>query len=191
MNTLNLGTDDEPVVKKKSNTRNLKIALGLAAVILIPTIGSTLAGSIGLTAVGGGGVEFGQGLAQTAACDSAITVTPSSTFVNASGAGTFKVGTVVLSGIANACSGRIFKVKAWDVAGASPLTLSASGAGSPACVATYTISSGSVNQITTQPSNDCVGTVGEYDSDANTITFTTNTTVLAATSVYKFTVETS
>ena len=190
MNALNLGSDDEPVVKKKSNTRNLKIALGLAAVILIPTIGSTLAGSIGLTAVGGGGVEFGQGLAQTAACDDEITVTPSSTFVNASGAGTFKVGTVVLSGIANACSGRIFKVKAWDVAGASPLTLSASGAGSPACVATYTISSG-VNQITTESLNDCVGTVGAYSSNNNTITFTTNTTVLAATTVYKFTVETS
>ena len=195
MNTLNLGTDDEPVVKKKSNTRNLKIALGLAAVILIPTIGSTLAGSIGLTAVGGGGVEFGQGLAQTAACDDAITVTPSSTFVNASGAGTFKVGTVVLSGIKDTCSGKIFKVKAWNnTAGSSALILSASGAGSPACVATYTITTPSdvnTNTISTESSNDCVGTVGSYSLNANTITFTTNTTVLAATTVYKFTVETS
>jgi len=192
MNTLNLGSDDEPVVKKKSNTRNLKIALGLAAVILIPTIGSTLAGSIGLTAVGGGGVEFGQGLAQTAACDDAITVTPTSSFTNADGAGTFKVGTVVLSGIANACTGKIFKVKAWDVAGASNLTLSAGGLGAGACVATVTISASAPgNSIISQASNDCVGTVGLYSSNDNTITFTTNTTVLAATSVYKFTVETS
>ena len=44
MNTLNLGSDEMPEKKKKSNTRNLKIALGLAAVILVPTIGSTLAG---------------------------------------------------------------------------------------------------------------------------------------------------
>ena len=190
MNTLNLGTDDEPVVKKKSNTRNLKIALGLAAVILIPTIGSTLAGSIGLTAVGGGGVEFGQGLAQTAACDDAITVTPTSSFTNAEGAGTFKVGTVVLSGIANECTGKIFKVKAWDVAGASNLTLSAGGGGAGACVATVTIAALG-NTIETQASNDCVGTVAAYSSNNNTITFTTNTTVLAATSVYKFTVETS
>jgi len=190
MNTLNLGTDDEPVVKKKSNTRNLKIALGLAAVILIPTIGSTLAGSIGLTAVGGGGVEFGQGLAQTAACDTAITVTPTSSFTNTSGAGTFKVGTVTLSGIADTCSGKIFKVKAWDAAGVSALTLSASGADSPACVATVTIAAGG-NTIDSQTSNDCVGTVGTYSANANTIIFTTNTTVLAATSVYKFTVETS
>ena len=46
MKTLNLGSDDEPVVKKKGNNRNLKIALGLAAVILVPTIGATLAGNI-------------------------------------------------------------------------------------------------------------------------------------------------
>ena len=46
MNTLHLGSDEIPATKKKSNTRNLKIALGLAAVILVPTIGSTLAGSI-------------------------------------------------------------------------------------------------------------------------------------------------
>ena len=55
MKVMNLESEEEPVVKKKSK-RNLKIALGLAAVILVPTIGSTLAGSI---AVSGGSVEFG------------------------------------------------------------------------------------------------------------------------------------
>ena len=58
MNTLNLGSDEIPATKKKSNTRNLKIALGLAAVILVPSIGSTLAGNI---AISGAAVEFGQG----------------------------------------------------------------------------------------------------------------------------------
>jgi hypothetical protein len=189
MNTLNLGTDDEPVVKKKSNTRNLKIALGLAAVILVPTIGSTLAGAIAINSAVN--VEFGQGQAQTTACDDAITVTPTSSFTNASGAGTFKVGTVVLSGIANACTGKIFKVKAWNnTADAGPLILSASGEDSPACVATVTIASGG-NTISSQTSNDCVGTVGLYSSEDNTITFTTNTTILSSASVYKFTVETS
>jgi len=73
MNILNLGSDEMPEKKKKSNTRNLKIALGLAAVILVPTIGSTLAGSI---TVSGGSLEFGQGIVTTAACDTTITVTP-------------------------------------------------------------------------------------------------------------------
>ena len=85
MNTLNLGSDDEPVVKKKSNTRNLKIALGLAAVILIPTIGSTLAGTI--TIGSANRVEFGQGVLATAACDEdGITVTPTSTYSTGSAA---------------------------------------------------------------------------------------------------------
>ena len=74
MNTLNLGSDEMPEKKKKSNTRNLKIALGLAAVILVPTIGSTLAGSI--TVGGTNSIEFGQGVVTTAACDGDITVTP-------------------------------------------------------------------------------------------------------------------
>ena len=107
MNALNLGSDDEPVKKKKSNTRNLKIALGLAAVILIPTIGSTLAGSI---TVGTGAVEFGQGVVTTAACDTAITVTPTSVLT----AGSFKLDVVTVSGVAAECDGKYFTIKVLD-----------------------------------------------------------------------------
>jgi hypothetical protein len=105
MNTLNLGSDEMPEKKKKSNTRNLKIALGLAAVILVPTIGSTLAGSI--TVGGVGGVEFGQGIVTTAACDSEITVTPASALV----AGAFVATTVAVSGIDNNCDSKFFTLK--------------------------------------------------------------------------------
>ena len=104
MNTLNLGSDDEPVVKKKSNTRNLKFALGLAAVILIPTIGSTLAGSI---TVSSGAVEFGQGVVTTAACDDNITVTPTSVLT----AGSFKLSVVTVSDVAAGCDGKFFTIK--------------------------------------------------------------------------------
>jgi hypothetical protein len=41
-----------------------------------------------------------------------------------------------------------------------------------------------------EASNNCVGTVGTYAANNNTITFTP-ATVLAAGDVYKFTVETS
>ena len=107
MNTLNLGSDDEPVVKKKSNTRYLKIALGLAAVILIPTIGSTLAGSINVSS---GAVEFGQGVVTTAACDTAITVTPTSVLTT----GSFKLNVVTVSGVATTCDGKFFTIKVLD-----------------------------------------------------------------------------
>ena len=109
MNTLNLGSDEMPEKKKKSNTRNLKIALGLAAVILVPTIGSTLAGSI---TVSGNAIEFGQGVVTTAACDGSITVTPESALV---GAG-FIATAIAVTDIGDLdCTDKIFTIKALDV----------------------------------------------------------------------------
>ena len=122
MNTLNLGSDDEPVVKKKSNTRNLKIALGLAAVILIPTIGSTLASSITVNTTGA--VEFGQGISQAAACGN-LTLTPAAGFTNASGAGSFKLNTVTLSALPAGCTTKTFTIKAYGASSDTPLVLTA------------------------------------------------------------------
>jgi hypothetical protein len=119
MNTLNLGSDEMPEKKKKSNTRNLKIALGLAAVILVPTIGSTLAGSI---TVGSGTVEFGQGVVTTAACDTEITVTPSSVLTN----GIFWLDSVVVSDISDtSCDNKYFTIKA--LSGTTPQAIGAGG----------------------------------------------------------------
>ena len=109
MNTLNLGSDDEPVVKKKSNTRNLKIALGLAAVILVPTIGSTLAGTITIGTLNT--LEFAQGVTATTACDDEIVILPGTTLSS----GVFKLTSLALSGIKNntaaACAGKFFTLK--------------------------------------------------------------------------------
>ena len=116
MNTLNLGSDEIPAKKKKSNTRNLKIALGLAAVILVPTIGSTLAGSI---TVSGGSLEFGQGVVTTAACDPTITVTPVSALVDSG----FIATTIAVTGLENAsCNTKTFTIKALNSANAVQLS---------------------------------------------------------------------
>lgn len=106
MNTLNLGSDDEPVKKKKSNTRNLKIALGLAAVILIPTIGSTLAASI--TIGSANSLEFGQGATSTAACDDEITITPVSTYYST---GSFGLSAISVANVASSCNDKYLKIK--------------------------------------------------------------------------------
>ena len=183
MNTLNLGSDDEPVVKKKSNTRNLKIALGLAAVILIPTIGSTLAGTI---SVSSGSVEFGQGSSQASACDPTIVLTPAASFTNTTNsAGTFALGTVTLTGVANACSLKTFTIRAWGDTGiAIPLT--ASGVTSTALVFVPTLAS-TCSVAAQQGAN---GTYAcSYSSDNSTITLTLATVTSAA--IYKFTVETA
>jgi hypothetical protein len=104
MNTLNLGSDEIPEKKKKSNTRNLKIALGLAAVILVPTIGSTLAGQIN---IGTGSIEFGQGVLDTAACDSAINVLPQSALVG----GEFVATTIAVTNVGIGCDYKMITIK--------------------------------------------------------------------------------
>ena len=114
MNTLNLGSDDEPVVKKKSNTRNLKIALGLAAVILIPTIGSTLAGTISVGT--GNQVEFAQGFVGTTACDESIDISPRSTVDPMTGI--FYLDTITISEAeAPACQDKVFSIRVADAFG--------------------------------------------------------------------------
>jgi len=111
MNTLNLGSDEMPEKKKKSNTRNLKIALGLAAVILVPTIGSTLAGQIN---IGAGSIEFGQGVLTTAACDGQITITPEAALVESG----FIATQIAVSDINTAtCEDVIFTIKMLNATG--------------------------------------------------------------------------
>ena len=129
MNTLNLGSDEIPATKKKSNTRNLKIALGLAAVILVPTIGSTLAGSITVSAAT---IEFGQGFTSTVTCngDNAITITPTSTL--AAEDGLFYLGPITVSGIVTACDAKIFTFKVLNAASAVQ-TVSSTGGSTTFC----------------------------------------------------------
>jgi hypothetical protein len=81
--------------KKKSNTK-YKAALGVGSVVSLFGIGSTLAANISLN--GGGNVEFGQGVATTAACDEdGFTITPVTRFDNSDEI--FKVDYVQVSGV--------------------------------------------------------------------------------------------
>jgi hypothetical protein len=175
---------DKPV--KRGLGKGAKVAIGLALLIIVPSVATTLAGSIAINS--GSSIDFGQGVVQAVVCDSAITLTSTTSVNNAANGGIFKVNTIVLSGIADACSGKTFKVQAFnDVNDSSALTLSAGGAGSPACVATPTLAASML--AGSQASNTCVATVGAYSQDANTLIFTPGT-VLNAETVFKFTIET-
>ncbi len=175
MNTLNLGSDDEPVVKKKSNTRSLKIALGLAAVILIPTIGATLAGSIN---IGSGSIEFGQGVVSTAACDSAITVLPTTSYTS----DTFTLTTIAFSGLADACNEKFLNVKV--LSGSTPQII---GSGSDTNCK-FRMNAGLIDTIT--PSS--CGTFSAVDVTSNARSFTfTPTARLGATFVDRISIESS
>ena len=174
MKTLNLGSDDEPVVKKKSKSRNLKIALGLAAVILIPTIGVTLAGNITIGTANS--VEFGQGFTATTSCDSDITVVPSSVLT----AGTFNLESITVTLIDAGCTAKNFTFKVLNNSSV-PQIIGTSSATS--CVVVF---------VTGVPSIAGAGAciVSGSTSTGFAVAPATGVT-LAAANVYKITLETS
>ena len=127
MEILNLGGASEEVPtpnKSRKPNKKFKIALGIGVLAVMTGLGSTLAANISLN--GGAPVEFGQGVAITAACngDTPITLTPTSTFTNTEDAETsiFSLSGVVITGIdfstpnqttGIGCAGKTFILKAY------------------------------------------------------------------------------
>ena len=130
MEILKFENSSRPVRKKSSSS---KAILGLAGIAAVALLGSTLAANISLNS--GAGVEFGQGVALTTACDSEITSTPSATFVNAANGGGFNFSTVAFSNVSSACWGKTFTLKAYGDTSATPLNIA-------------TVSSDAYNQAT-------------------------------------------
>jgi len=91
---LNLGRAPE---QKPKSRKKLRVLLGIGALAAVTGIGSTLAANISLN--GGGNVEFGQGVATTAACDDSITLTPVSEFSNSEVDAAFSMTAIQVSGI--------------------------------------------------------------------------------------------
>jgi hypothetical protein len=119
MEILKFENSSRPVRKKSSSS---KAMLGLAGIAAVALLGSTLAANISLNS--GTGVEFGQGVAQTTACDSnGVTVTPTATFANAANGGGFNFSTVAFSDVASTCWGKTFTLKAYGDSSATPLNI--------------------------------------------------------------------
>ena len=183
--------------KSSSNKKTIRIAVALGAVALVGVLSSTLAANITINS--GANVEFGQGLAGAAACDSSLTLTPISGFKNTSGStGVFTFDSITVTdantngtngGLSN-CVGNYIKLAAYDSSTATPLTLSTSnGVG----YQTFEVKIGSTNSnglasvtlATTSGSANLSTT-----SKSFTLGFFTNSTQTAtAGSVYKITVE--
>jgi len=110
--------------RKSFAGKQVKIAIGIFAMVGSITLGTTLAANISLN--GGGNVEFGQGVAATTACDDdGISVTPFSTFFNEDGAGSHKLTSIRISGIDSRpelCSAKTFRIRAYGD-GDAPLNL--------------------------------------------------------------------
>jgi hypothetical protein len=113
---------DDPLTQESPKGRSsYKIfsLLGIGAFLLI---GSTFAANINLNS--GQNVEFGQGISVATSCDSEITLTPFSTFINTSGSGAFYFSGFTLSNIDTpACNGRSFSLSAYENSSSSPIPL--------------------------------------------------------------------
>ena len=98
---------------KKRKSRNLKIALGVASLILLPTIGSTLAATV--TIGTSNTLEFAQGITSTTACDSTIKLQPVSSL---NGSGVFIISSIEISTLNNdtggGCAGKYLTLKVMD-----------------------------------------------------------------------------
>ena len=162
--------------------RSLGLVVGAAMVAGVMALGTTLASSV---AIGSGPVTFGQGSVQAVACDSAITVTPAAAFANATGAGSFKLGSITVAGLDNTatnastgvgCGGKNLVIKAWADSNTTPLTLWSGNTAITAAVNATIGSSTATSGVT-------------VSSATNSLTFTIDTPTLDATSIYKITVE--
>jgi len=107
-----------PVKRKLSSILALLLLL-VGGTYLVQT---TLAANISINS---GPVEFGQGVTQTAACSGAtnLTITPNSSFVNASGGGAHYFSSVTVTNVPTSCYGKDFTIKAFNNTSSSPLAI--------------------------------------------------------------------
>ena len=159
-------------MRTKSTYLNLNNGLGLAAVILVASIGTTLAGSIVINS--NTEVEFGQGIVTTTVCDNTITVKPNSIL----GSEQFLLYNIVFSEIGYGCNYMYLTIKV--LVGDTPQIIGSSSA--TACKFYR------VNDLWTSISGGC--TKSEQDRNGTTFTITPGTEV-AASLVEKITLESS
>lgn len=159
-------------MRKKSTCLNLNNGLGLAAVILVASIGTTLAGSIVINT--NSEFEFGQGIVTLTACDDDITITPNSILAS----GEFYLYDIVISEIGYGCDYMYLTIKV--LVGVTPQIIGSSSA--TACKFYRE------NELWTSISGGC--TKSAQDRYGTTFTITPGT-VVAASLVEKITLESS
>jgi hypothetical protein len=138
MEILNLGGSQEP--SARPSKKKFKVVLGIGLLAGVMGMGSTLAATVQINT--GSTVEFGQGVAATTACDTDITVTPGTTYVNdtatAGNSENFQMRTITIAGLNTdtktadgqtpGCGGDWLIIKAYTTSSALATKYAASGA---------------------------------------------------------------
>jgi len=117
--------EDQAPIKSKSKLTLKLVLLALASFIGYSTLGTTFAANVQL---GSGVVEFGQGVRLTTACSPTLTLTPYATFANASGAsGAYRLTTFDITGLSTNCYGKDLIIRGYDSITANSLVLYQTG----------------------------------------------------------------
>jgi hypothetical protein len=162
------------------------LIFGIAIVAGVATLGSTLAATV---TIGSTPITFGQGVTQAVACDSSITVTPATEFVNSAGAGAFRLKSITVSDLDIAttntstgagCGGKNLIIRVYGNSDSTALTMYATDVKDitstiNATIASTTVPTGVTKTTATSPSNS--------------ITYTITTPTLSAADIFKITIE--
>ena len=184
MSILDLGNEYneyEDFSEPSNNIRNSIFILAICAAIAYALLRTTFAANI---SIGSGPVEFGQGISQTTACDNEITILPGSAFVNSSGAGSFALSTLTVSGINSGvgyCKDKAFLIKAFDNSSSSPITMFGS-------TTSIEVANDGTN-FTLTPATGLTLSQPSGDNTQFTLTIDSANSPIAVGSVYKFTIE--
>ena len=171
--------------KEPKSGKSVKGLVAMAMFGAVAVLGSTLAANISLNS---GSLEFGQGVATTAACDSnGITMTPKAVFNNSAGAGQYNFASIALTGIADACIGDLFTINAYGNTLATPLAIATSGS-TTYDVATFVMSA-TLGQKSSYISTGSVASAIASENNKAEIGF--NGTQATSGAVYKITLQTS
>ena len=175
---------DDPI-EDSSNPVKKKFSSILALVLLL--VGgtyltqTTLAANISLNS--GSSVQFGQGVSTTTTCSGAtnLTITPNSSFVNASGGGAHYFSSVTVSNIPSNCNGKDFTINAFGNTSSAPLAIFNSTSTSAvvySSAGTFELGAGTT-------------TGASITSGSGTFTLTFTTPVATSGSVFKVTLQSS
>lgn len=160
--------------KGSSKPRRVKpwqAIVGVIALVMIPTLGNTFAGSIVVNANNGNNVEFGQGITATAACDSDVTITPSAKYDTSTAQ--FYLESVTVSnvdfndGVTNSCLGKTIELSVID----SATNVTQWGTGNNTVSLKVGTSSGADTPTNKSPGSGFTMSTGGGTSDSGTVYF--------------------
>jgi hypothetical protein len=111
MSPLNIHPEENVTSPKKKNNKMLKVMLGIGALVLVPVIGTTLAGQITVNGSPGSDAIFGQGIRAAVACDSDVLLKATARYVY----GSYKLDTITVENLNTvACENAKLELSAAD-----------------------------------------------------------------------------